>query len=583
MEGVKMNNFISARTVFVLFFALCISPAFGLSAGQGDDMIFRAMQDEMQRSISDLVMEDLEQPYFISYTIDDFQELQIKSSLGALTHSKLEHVRYLTVDLRVGDHTLDNSGFKSSFSYGGPNYARITVENDYDAIRNSIYLTTDRRYKEALKSLSKKRAYLQGRIIKNRPDDFLDQAANKYTDEPEEFDIDQGYFEELARAASDVFRDYPMITFSQVRISAAKENQYLMNSAGSKSLRGDRVYSVMLQMSGKNEEGEDISGDDHIVVEDLTDLSDKDGFVQWAKKNAEKMKSLIAGAELEEYAGPVIFVGDGTGEFFRQLFAKNISNTPPPIYDNEQMAEMMPKPEFGNKVKRRVLPAFFDVYDDPTVDKIDGMKLVGDYGVDDAGNAPVRVQLVEKGKLVNLLIGTAPTKKIKEPNGHARGSVGGDVVARPGNLFFESSDQAPYGELVKSMLELCEDIDLEYGLVIRRLGDPNAPAGGMRYFFGQGGARIPTLTAPIEAYKLYPDGREEPVRNLEFSNVTVRILRDILQTSDEQHVYNYLIGNDFEMPASIVCPAILVEEMELKKSEEKVTKPPILPSPLAKQ
>ena len=295
------------------------------------------------------------------------------------------------------------------------------------------------------------------------------------------------------------------------------------------------------------------------------------------------MKSLIAGAELEEYAGPVILVGDGAGEFFRQLFAKNISNTPPPIYDNEQMAEMMPKPEFGNKVKRRVLPAFFDVYDDPTIDRIGDMKLVGDYGVDDAGNAPMRVQLVQKGKLVNLLIGTAPTKKIKEPNGHARNSVGGDVVARPGNLLFESSDKVPYGELVKSMLELCEDIDLEYGLVIRRLGDPNAPAGGMQYFFGPGGARIPTLTAPIEAYKLYADGREEPVRNLEFSNVTVRILRDILQTSDEQYLYNYLIGNDFEMPASIVCPAILVEEMELKKSEEKVTKPPILPSPLARQ
>jgi hypothetical protein len=181
---------------------------------------------------------------------------------------------------------------------------------------------------------------------------------------------------------------------------------------------------------------------------------------------------------------------------------------------------------------------------------------------------------------MNLLVGTAPTKKIKEPNGHARCSVGRDVVARPSNLIFESSDKVSYDELLKSMLEFCEDIDLEYGLVIRKLADPDAD-NPMRYFFGPGGGTEPELTAPLEAYKVYADGREVAVRNLEFSNVTIRILRDILQTSDEQHVYNYMMKNNLEMPASIVCPAILVEEMELKKSEQKVTKPPILVSPLA--
>ena len=99
---------------------------------------------------------------------------------------------------------------------------------------------------------------------------------------------------------------------------------------------------------------------------------------------------------------------------------------------------------------------------------------------------------------------------------------------------------------------------------------------------GQRG-RKNALTAPLLVYKVYPDGKEEPVRSLVFSNVTVRVLRDILQTSDKQYVYNYLIGNNYEMPASIVCPAILVEEMELKKSEEKIKKPPILPSPLTEK
>jgi hypothetical protein len=98
-----------------------------------------------------------------------------------------------------------------------------------------------------------------------------------------------------------------------------------------------------------------------------------------------------------------------------------------------------------------------------------------------------------------------------------------------------------------------------------------------------GGGKPPALTEPLEAYKVYPDGKEIPVTNLEFSNVTVRALRDVLQTSEEQFLYNYLIGNDPELPVSMVCPAVLLEEMELKKSEKKVKKPPVLSSPLAKQ
>lgn len=574
-----MNQMILRRSALLLLPLLVFLFGTLAAESQSGDVIFRAIQDEMQRTMSDLVMEDLNPPYFVAYTVDDFQQLEIKSSLGNLVNSKIERSRYLTVDLRVGDDSLDNSNFSSGFSYSGPVYSRISIENDYDAIRNTTYLQTDRSYKQALKMLSKKEAYLQGRVIKNRPDDFINQPEYRFTDDAEDFDVDQGYFDELARAASGVFKDHPEINFSQVEVNAAVSNQYMVNSNGSKSLRGDRLYTVRLSMTGKGVEGEDVSDEDHIIVKNLADLPDREHFVQWAKENAERMSALISGGEIEEYAGPVILEGDAAGEFFRQLFAKHVSNMPAHVSDNERMAQMLPQPEFGNKVKRRVLPAFIDVYDDPTINELDDMKLVGGYEVDDAGNPPVRTQLVDKGKLVSLLIGTAPTKKIKEPNGHARGSVGTDVSARPGNLIIESTDEVSFEELKASMLEFCQDIDLEYGLVIRRLTDPNAPSTRMQAYFG--GGQPPALTAPLEAYKVFPDGHEEPVRNLEFSNVTVRILRDILQTGDASHVYNYCIGNDFEMPISIVCPAILVEEMELKKSEEKVRKPPILPSPLA--
>ena len=552
-----------------------------LQAASRSEVIFTSMQDELQRSMSDLVIEQLERPYFLSYTIDDFQELRMIGCLGELAETKLDQTRYVTVDLRVGDWILDNANFASGFNLPGPNYRRITFDDDYDAIRNQIYLATDQAYKDALKMVSKKRAFLQTRVIKNRPADHIKLPANQYRGSEQKFDLAPAQFEPQLRAGSKVFRDYPMIISSRISLVGAVINQYFLNSTGSKALRGDRLYRVELTMTGKGPDDEDIFDRDQIIVTDLKEFPGTAQLTSWAKDNAERMKAMIKAKAVEEYVGPVILTGDAAGELFRQLFAKHVANSPLPLCDNEQMEKMLPEIAFANKLKRRVLPDFFNVYDDPTIGRLGDLKLIGGYGVDDAGGIPVRVQLVDKGKLINLLIGTAPTRKVTEPNGHARGAVGSSVTARPANLIFESTDQVPYEQLKKTLIELCQDSDLEYGLIITRLGDPSSPRRISFYFGGGQGARESQVSAPIEIYKVYADGREEPVHSLEFGDVTVRILRDILQTSDQQYAYNYLTGGDYELPVTVICPAVLVEEMELKKSEEKTKTGPILPSPLA--
>ena len=60
----------------------------------------------------------------------------------------------------------------------------------------------------------------------------------------------------------------------------------------------------------------------------------------------------------------------------------------------------------------------------------------------------------------------------------------------------------------------------------------------------------------------------------------MRVLRDIIETDDNQYGHNYFIMDDYEMPASIMCPAVLIEEMELNDRDVKPRKPPILASPL---
>ena len=565
--------------ITLLLTALILASAALSFATQVDSVLFAAMHDELTRNMSSLVMENLDRPYFIGYTIDDYQSLSVEGVLGAITRSNLDRGRYLTVDLRVGSPQLDNSNFIAGFFGGGQDYFSIPYEDNYDAVRNKIYLATDELYKQALKTLSQKKAYLQTRIVNDRPDDFIMPAANKYIGSTQQFDLEKAKFEELIQAASEVFLKYPEIISSKINLTASINNEYLVNSVGSQMQRGDRLYTISLNMNAKSADGDDLEGSDRITSLTAAELPSKAELVKWAQSNADNMKARIAGVTIDDYTGPVLMTGDAAAEFFRQLLVKNISDCPAPTYERDQMADRFPGPALANKVKRRVLPDNFNVFDDPTIDKYHGFNLIGHFAVDDAGNPSKKVQLVENGKLVNLLIGESPTKLIKEANGHARGAIGKDLEARPGNVIIESNTTLPITDLKKSMLDMCRDMGLEYGIVITQLGNPNAPGGG---FFSLSSGET-ALAPPLAAYKIYPDSREEQVRNLEFNDVNIRILKDILQAGDDMHCYNYLIGDDTEMPVSLVCPSVLVEEMELKKNESKVEKPPVLPSPLAKK
>jgi predicted Zn-dependent protease len=578
-----MTGQISIRSMLAIGLMAMIALSWGNASGQTDNIIFQAMQDELQRSMSQLVMEGLERPYFIGYTIDDYQNLTVSGSLGTLTQSRLDRGRFLTVDFRVGDYGLDNSDFVAGYYDPGPSYYSLAVDDNYDAIRNGVYLATDEMYKEALKEISRKRAYLQTRVIKDRPDDFLYQPANIYNGIPEAFDSDQPRIEQLVVAATQAFTDYPEIASAEIKIRAGIDNQYFVNSGGSRSLRGDRIYVVELSMSGRTDEGEDITYGDRMIVKDLRDLPDKEKLSAWARSDAEKIRKILDAETVEEYTGPVIFTGDAAGEFFRQLFVKNVAESPAPLYEREELAKRSSGPELANKINRRVLPEFINVYDDPTTKNLGPIKLVGDFPVDDAGNPPKRIQLVDKGKLVSLPIGVSPTKQVKDPNGHARGAVSKEVRAEPGNIIIESDDKSTFDQLKRLMIQMCRDMGLDYGLVIKKLDNPEGKTSRMMFFYGPQSGKENALSVPLEAYKVKVDGTQEPLRSLEFSGVTVRVLKDILQTDDTMYGYNYLVKNDDEIPVSIVCPSILVEEMELKKTEAKTQKPRVLPSPLARK
>jgi TldD protein len=82
-----------------------------------DDEVMRAMRDEIARSMKKLQLENLDKPFFVAYRVMEPLRCNISASFGALIYdgdcetAGSPRNRGVTVEVRVGDYTRDNTNF----------------------------------------------------------------------------------------------------------------------------------------------------------------------------------------------------------------------------------------------------------------------------------------------------------------------------------------------------------------------------------------------------------------------------------------------------------------------------------------
>jgi predicted Zn-dependent protease len=265
---------------------------------------------------------------------------------------------------------------------------------------------------------------------------------------------------------------------------------------------------------------------------------------------------------MKAYIGPVLFEENASAKFFEHFFVNNVANPREIWKETNKWSTDSVYRRAGELVERldmRVMPPFLNVEDDPLAKDYNGAALMGHYEVDDEGVPARKVKLVEKGKLKDIYRSRTATRDFNKSNGHGRGEYHEFISGGPGNVFIEPEDNParvlPFSELKKKFLDLCREQELEYCLLVRDIGSFNGS---------------------FSAYKVYTsDGREEPVHAIEFIGASLRALRDIVAVSKEMKVYNMA----WTPPASLVAPSILVQEMEIKKTEDKPDLKPYLEHP----
>ena len=178
------------KTVFYsisIVFLLLTRPLSSLA--ETTDIVLQAMQDEIARSMKSLKLNGHERPYFISYRLTEYDTKRISAASGAITDNTNTGWRNLKVDVREGNYHLDNSGFSmrptaALSALSGSAGGTMTIDNDYDAIRNTLWLRTDTAYKTAIINFEAKKNFLEQNNIPERPDDFSQEATTVSIEKP---------------------------------------------------------------------------------------------------------------------------------------------------------------------------------------------------------------------------------------------------------------------------------------------------------------------------------------------------------------------------------------------------------------
>ena len=557
------------------------------------------MNDEMGRTLTNLKIDTLKPPYYVSYKISDGESHSIRASLGGIISvSNTPRYRSLNIQIRVGSRVFDNSNFVSYGIYGSSGVVYVsdegtcstTYENDYDALRRDLWMATDAVYKRALAELSKKKAVLENVMRTDTTADFSFAKPFTTSADPAQITFDSELWKGRAKRLSALFKKYPEIQSSDISVGMRNEYFYFLNSEGSRNTHRKTRAWVEVKAKTQAPDGMSLTNYASFYGGIKGELPTEQELANGIEKLASDLMALRTAAVLDEYSGPVLFEQEAAGELISQGLGANVSYLRDPIADNPQLDQqvhsLLGELPFQNKVGARVLPKFLSVVDAPTQSTYKGMPLLASYIVDEEGMPAQDVKVVDKGFLKTLLMSRTPHKRIPESNGHGRTDPSQAFFS---NLIVTTSQPTKDAEMKKKLIALCKEVGLEYGLIIRKINNPTFKQSLRESTDPYTPARS-FVTEPILAYKLFLNGREELVRGVEFSGMSPQSLKEIVAASQSSYVYNHItkqkkttlsgLYNGTDVRVSVVTPSLLFESVDLKKASQQSRSLPIATRPL---
>ena len=528
------------------------------------------LKAENEREMAALTKQK-EPAYYLSYQLVEQRVVNLDSEGGALITDADDTIRNLDVEVRVGKPELDNSRALADDNNGlnAPLTRRGTVPfgDDKQALASSLWLETDRRYREAVSALGYVRQDQSTLKSRNAAPDFSPEPAEVHIEAPIALAFDKPqWVERLKRCSAKALKG--QATRGNCGVVFQQTTAYIVNSEGSQVQTSWTSAQLSVSAGVKADDGMNLARLEQRFGRTPADLP-ADAVVDKmiATVNGD-LDALHEAPLADPYVGPAILEGRAAGVFFHEVFGHRI--------EGHRQKELTSGQTFASYVGKDIAPEWLSVYDDPEIVTLNGVQLNGFYRFDDEAVRARRVSLVDKGKLVGFLMGRNPITGFPHSNGHGRRSPGLSPVARQGNLVVEVARSVSRADLEKMLIEEIKRQHRPYGMIFTDIsgGFTNTSAFAPQAF----------KVNPVMAFRLYPDGRRELVRGIDISGTPLVALQSIRAASREIETFNGVCGAESGwVPVSASAPSLLIEKVEVEKGFIPPDRPPVLQPPAIRQ
>ena len=364
---------LSSNIVKILPLAAALLAVSAVAFGAEDHVVLNTMSEEIQRNFQALKLKADPPPYFLSYEITDDDIHSVSASLGVLNEAGNSHNRYLDVTVRVGDPKLDNfrrvRGDRIEFTSG----ASVVLDDDPAALKQRIWLETDRVYRAAAERLIKIKTNQQVKAAdRDQSADFSSEESYAHWEQPAVVTFDSPRWTKSVRELSKDFLEYPDLLSSDVQVSVQADNRYFANTEGTKVQHGRDFARVIITASARAKDGMDVSDFESFEAANPKDLPANDVIKAAVKKVGGNVEALLSAKTAEPFVGPAILSGRASGVFFHEIFGHRI--------EGHRQKDESEGQTFTKSVGEKILPDFLTVTFDPTLKRMAGVDLNGYYG-----------------------------------------------------------------------------------------------------------------------------------------------------------------------------------------------------------
>ena len=297
------------KSLFILISLLVVPGVFAEKLP--DNMYFKAMKDEMSRTLKELKRPGVPRPFYVAYKLEHIISAPAAdASLGSLYPTRTSYDTlnaYVVLD--IGTPQSDSLGYAHDSYRMRYGYMPSTVEDlakSYYGIRQALWDTTDGAYTYVSELYQQKQAYKRLKNIPQPGSDFVFAKQARYVEEIPAFTApDEKQLQAWAQELSALGKDKKQVEDFAVWLAPKQKNTYYLNSLGGFFQTSRMVIAVEWFAKIRTKDGYKKTLSRRAWLENINDMS-LQTLRQQTENILQELDQLYKAKKAERYIGPVL-------------------------------------------------------------------------------------------------------------------------------------------------------------------------------------------------------------------------------------------------------------------------------------